>query len=395
MIRVGFVGSGFAARFQYHALRRVYEVPVEVLGVYSPTKANREKFAAERKIRAFESLEALCDAVEVVTVCAPGALHETVAVEVLRRGRHVIVEKPFTGYYGGGREDFRGDQCPKELMLREALASSRRMLEAERASGKTIFYAEDWVYAPSIQKEREILVKSGGQALWIIGGESHSGSHSPFYGIWRYAGGGSLVGKGCHPLTAALYFKAQEGIARQGQAIRPVSVSCRTHELTRLPAYRDLGLLRTDYYDVEDYCQIHITFSDGTVADIFSTEVVLGGVHNWMEVFANNHRTRCNINPINALTTYNAREEYLKDVYVVEKIGSKQGWSQPAPDEDWMNGYAQEMQDFMECIACGRQPLCGSELGHDTVAALYSGYLSAERGGAAVELPQVSTPPSG
>ncbi len=59
-----------------------------------------------------------------------------------------------------------------------------------------------------------------------------------------------------------------------------------------------------------------------------------------------------------------------------------------------MNGYAQEMPDFMECIACGRRPLCGSELGHDTVAALYSGYLSAERGGAAVELPHPSAAPS-
>ena len=391
MIRVGFVGSGFAARFQYHSLRRVYDVPLEVSGVYSPTGEHREKFASERKIRAFDSLDALCDVSDVVTVCAPGALHEKVAVEVLRRGKHAIVEKPFTGYYGDASEDFRGDKFSKEVMLRESLASAQRMLEAERASGKTIFYAEDWVYAPAIQKEREIIVKSGAQILWIIGGESHSGSHSPFYGIWRFAGGGSLVGKGCHPLTAALYFKAQEGLARKGQAIRPVSVSCRTHDLTRLPAYRDLGTLRTDYHDVEDYCQVHVTFSDGTVADIFSTEVVLGGVHNWMEVFANNHRTRCNINPINALTTYNAKEEYLKDVYVVEKIGTKQGWSNPAPDEDWMNGYIHEMQDFMECVAHGRAPLCGSELGYDTVAAMYSAYLSAERKGAEVALPKAAS----
>lgn len=394
MIKVGFVGSGFAARFQYHSLRRVYGVPVEVAGVYSPTSAHREKFAGERNIPAFDSLDALCDVSDVVTVCAPGALHEKVAVEVLNRGRHVIVEKPFTGYYGDGSEEFRGDRCSKELMLREALASSQRMLDAERAGGKSIFYAEDWVYAPAIQKEREILVKSGGQALWILGGESHSGSHSPFYGIWRYSGGGSLVGKGCHPLTTALYFKAEEGLARERRAIRPVSVSCRTHELTRLPTYRDVGALRTDYYDVEDYCQVHITFSDGTVADIFSAEVVLGGVANWMEVFANNHRTRCNINPINALTTYNAKEEYLKDVYVVEKIGTKQGWSQPAPDEDWMNGFLQEMQDFMECVAQNRRPLCGSQLGHDTVAVLYSAYLSAERGGAQVDLPQTTSAPS-
>jgi predicted dehydrogenase len=386
MLRIGFVGSGFAARFQYAAVRRVCGVPVEVAGVWSPTREHRDKFASERNIRAFDALEALCGAVDAVSVVAPPSAHEPAAVEALKHGCHVIIEKPFTGYFGDGHPDFRGDRCGKELMLGEALASSRRMLEAERASGKTIFYAEDWVYAPAIQKEREILVKSGGQALWILAGESHSGSHSPFYGIWRYSGGGSLVGKGCHPLTAALYLKAQEGLARDGRAIRPAAVSCRTHELTRLPAFRDAGVLRTDYYDVEDYCQIHVTFSDGAVADIFSTEVVLGGVHNWMEVFANNHRTRCNVNPIDALTTYNPREEFFKDIYVVEKIGTKQGWSHPAPDEEWMNGFVQEMQDFVECMAQGRRPQCGSELGHDTVAVLYAGYLSAERAGAEVGL---------
>jgi hypothetical protein len=30
------------------------------------------------------------------------------------------------------------------------------------------------------------------------------------------------------------------------------------------------------------------------IADIFASELVMGGVHNWLEIFANNHRTRCN-----------------------------------------------------------------------------------------------------
>ena len=46
-------------------------------------------------------------------------------------------------------------------------------------------YAENWVYAPAVQKEREIVVKTGAQILRMIGEESHSGSHSPSYGIWR------------------------------------------------------------------------------------------------------------------------------------------------------------------------------------------------------------------
>ncbi len=387
-IRVGIVGARFAARFHWEGYRRVYGVPVEVAGVTSKSAESRETFARERGVRAFATFEELCDAVDVVDLCTPGSTHEPLAVQALERGKHVIVEKPFTGYYGPGTDDFRGNTFSKEVMLREAMASCERILEAARASGKLIGYAENWIYAPAVQKEREILAKSGGQILWIIGDESHSGSHSPYYGIWKFSGGGSLVGKGCHPLSAALHLKRTEGEARGGQAIRPATVSARTHEITKLKNFRDAGFLRTSYDDIEDYGQVHITFNDGTVADIFSSELVLGGVHNWMEVFANNHRTRCNLNPVDALETYNPREDFLKDVYVTEKIGTKQGWSHPAADEDWQHGYPQEFQDFMESIAQNRQPLSGAELARDTIAVLYSGYLSAERHGAEVEIPK-------
>jgi predicted dehydrogenase len=386
-IRVGIVGARFAARFHWEGYRRVHGVPVQVVGVSSKSPESREAFARERGLQAFSSFEALCDACEVIDLCTPGSTHEPLAVEALRRGRHVIVEKPFTGYYGPGTPEFRGNTFNKEVMRREAMASCDRVLAAAQGAGKRVCYAENWVYAPAVEKEREILVKSRGQILWIIGDESHSGSHSPYYGIWKFSGGGSLVGKGCHPLTAALHLKRAEGEARDGNPIRPATVSARTHEITRLKSFCDAGFLRTSYEDIEDYGQMHITFHDGTVADIFSSEVVLGGVHNWLEVFANNHRTRCNLNPVDALVTYNPREEFLKDVYVTEKIGTKQGWSHPAPDEDWQHGYPREFQDFMESIAHNREPLSGGELARDTVAVLYSAYLSAERRGQEVDVP--------
>jgi predicted dehydrogenase len=386
-IRVGLVGARFAARFHWEGYRRVYGVTAKVTGITSKSAESRDAFARDHDMTACATMEDLCDAVDVVDVCAPGSAHEPLAIAALKRGKHVVIEKPFTGYYGPGgaaAETFRGNTFPKETMLREAMASCDRILTAAREAGKKIFYAENWVYAPAIQKEREILTKSGGQILWLIGDESHSGSHSPYYGIWKFSGGGSIVGKGCHPLTAALHLKRVEGGAKP---IRPATVSARTHEITRMKNFRDAGFLRTTYDDIEDYGQMHITFDDGTVADIFTSELVMGGVHNWLEVFANNHRTRCNLNPTDALETYNPREEQLKDVYVTEKLGTKQGWSNPAPDEDWQHGYPQEFQDFMECVAFNREPLSGAELARDTIAVLYSAYLSAERKGAEVEIP--------
>ena len=387
-IRIGIVGARFAARFHWEGYRRVYGTPVQVVGVTSTSVESREAFARQHEVKAFTSFEALCEAADVIDLCTPGSTHEPLALQALRRGKHVVIEKPFTGYYGPGAPDFRGNAFSKEVMLREAMASCDRILAAAREAARGICYAENWVYAPAIQKEREILVKSGGQILWVIGDESHSGSHSPYYGSWKFSGGGSLVGKGCHPLTGILYLKRAEGEARDHNPIRPATVSARTHEITRLKTFRDAEFLRTDYEDIEDYGQMHVTFEDGTVADVFSSELALGGVHNWLEVFANNHRTRCNLNPVNALETFNPKDELLRDVYVVEKTGTKQGWSHPAPDEDWQHGYQHEFEDFAQCLAHNREPLCGGELARDTIAVLYSAYLSAERRGSEVEVPQ-------
>lgn len=387
-IRVGLVGAGFAARFHWEGFKRVYGVPIQIVGVTSKTRQSREAFAEERKIQAFASLADLCEAVDVIDLCTPPSSHEQLAVQALALGKHVIIEKPLTGYFGTAAADFRGNDFSKKKMLEETMQSCERILTAATRSGKKVCYAENWVYAPSIQKEREILQKSGAQILWMRGEESHSGSHSPYYGSWEFSGGGSLVGKGCHPLSAALYLKQVEGESRNGVPIRPVTVSARTHEITRLKSYRDEGFLRTAYKDIEDYAQVHVNFSDGTIADIFASELVLGGVQNSLEVICNNHRTRCNLNPTNALETFNASEERFKDVYVVEKIGTKQGWSHPAPDESWQHGYPQEFQDFMESIWHDREPLAGITLARDTTAVLYSAYVSAELGGTETRVPE-------
>ena len=53
------------------------------------------------------------------------------------------------------------------------------------------------------------------------------------------------------------------------------------------------------------------------------------------------------------MQTYNTVEKNFKDIYVVEKIGTKQGWSCPSPDEDWFTGYPQEIEAFYRSIAYG------------------------------------------
>jgi len=383
-VRAGIVGSGFAANLHYEGIRRVYGTDVDLAGVFSPTAANAKRFAEPRGLDTFPSLEAMLDQVEVVHVCASPAAHESVAVAALVRGVHAIVEKPLTGWFGDGTADFHASGASMQKALDGALASIDRMLDAEARSKAMILYAENWVYAPAIQKEREIIEKTGAQLLWMHGEEAHSGSHSKAYGFWRLNGGGALIGKGVHPLTAALYLKRVEGRARHGRPIRPAAVSARMHSLTRLEGYTDRGFLRTDYHDIEDFSATHVVFEDGTVADIFASEIVMGGIHNWLEVMANNHRAVCNINPNTAMQTYNPAEDQFRDIYVVEKIGTKQGWAPTAPDEDFITGFPQEVEAFYRAVTTGEPPESDSRLAADCISTVYSAYLSAERKGAEV-----------
>ena len=116
-IRVGLVGSQFAARFHWEGWRRVYGVPVEVVGVTSRSAPARDAFAKDKRIRTFETLEELCAGVDVVDLCTPPSSHEELAVQALQLGKHVIIEKPLTGYFGSGTPEFRGNRFSKETML--------------------------------------------------------------------------------------------------------------------------------------------------------------------------------------------------------------------------------------------------------------------------------------
>jgi predicted dehydrogenase len=385
-IRAGIIGSGFAARFHYDALQHVFSTKVEIVGVYSVAEKELEEYTTQRNLKAFHDLNALIESCDLIHVCTPPITHEPIVVTALKKNKHVIVEKPLTGYFGDDTENFNGDTFCREQGLAHTLESLRRMLDAEKKSKGKIMYAENWIYAPAIQKEREILEKTKAQIIWMHGEQSHSGSHSLAYGQWKLSGGGSMIGKGCHPLSVAIYFKHVEGRAKDGKPIRPKTITARTHAITRMPGYKNEGHLQTTYKDIEDFSLMHIEFEDGTIASLFASELVLGGVNNWIEVNTSNHRTKCQMSHNDAMKTYTPVGENYKDIYVVEKTETKQGWSFISPDEGWFHGYQHEMNAFYQSAAYGCAIESNSSLASDVIATIYAGYVSSERKGAAVDV---------
>jgi predicted dehydrogenase len=379
-IRIGIAGTGFAGRFH---LENFPETGAEVVGVTSTRPESRDAFAVKHGVRSFTSVAEMLPEIDVLDICTPPSSHGEYILQAAAAGKHVIVEKPFTGFYGS-------PECyNKRQMLDEVVAEVKRLREAVRSAGIILGYAENFVYAPSIQKEREIVEKTRAQILRMTGEESHSGSHSPVYGVWSVQGGGSLIAKGCHPLGAILYLKRKEGLARIGKPIRPVAVSARTHSITRLPAFEDKGFLRTKYQDTEDYALLHVVFEDGMVADIMASELVLGGIYDFVEVFANNHRTRCRMSPVNVIDVYNPRHEQFKDLYLVEKITTNEGWIPASPEEGWSLGYGKELRNFVDAVRTGWAPESDLDLAIDTTLTLYAGYVSADEKGKEVEVPWI------
>ncbi len=379
--RIGIAGAGFAASFHLENM----PAAGDVVGVTSAREESRTAFAAKHGLRAYDSVEAMLGDIDILDICTPPSSHTELILAAAAAGKHVIVEKPLTGFFGSPAEFTKGQ------MLHEVTAECKRLREAVRSAGVTVGYAENFVYAPAVQKEREILEITKSQILRLQGEQSHNGSQSPVYGIWSIQGGGSMIAKGCHPLGAVLYLKAKEGLARRGKPIRPVAVSARTHSITMLPDFEDKGFIRTGYPDpIEDYSLMHIVFDDGMIADVTASDIVLGGIHNYVEVFANNHRTRCRLSPVSIVDVYNPKHEQFADLYLVEKLSTNEGWIAASPDEGWTLGFRHELVDFIDAIGKGKSPQSNLDLAIDNTLVIYAAYVSADDMGREIEIPRLA-----
>ena len=85
-----------------------------------------------------------------------------------------------------------------------------------------------------------------------------------------------------------------------------------------------------------------------------------------------------------AMKTYTPSGENYKNIYVVEKTETKQGWSFISPDEGWFHGYQHEMNAFYQSAAHGCQIESNSSLASDVIATIYAGYVSAQKKGCEV-----------
>lgn len=380
-ICLGVAGAGRATELHMNALKRFSGIPIKLKRIISTrldvVEKAKELYGFEEFSDSFESLIE-DDEINVIDICTPPYVHEEMIIKALRAGKHVICEKPLTGYFGAENDSQPiGKNVAKTFMYDELIKKIDHLREVVEQSGKKFMYAENFVYAPAINKAAEIIAKKGSRILFMKGEESLKGSSSRVAGQWDKTGGGTFLRTGIHPLSAVLWLKQIEAKARQVE-IKVESVladmGCITDSLTEYE-HRHIAARP---YDVEDCGTVIINFSDKTRAVIMATDTLLGGSKNYVQLYCNDTAINCNLTMSDLMSTYFLDEEHLDDVYISEMLPSKTGWNNPFLADEVIRGYVDEMQDFMEAVYYDKEPKSGFDLAYDTIKIVYAAYKSAE-----------------
>jgi predicted dehydrogenase len=186
MLRVALFGSGW---IQDRHARGILDHPgAELVAVANWREPSARELAERHGIpRVTTDWEALAadPAIDAGVVASPNALHEPQAVALLRRGKHVLVEKP----------------------MAMSVSGCDAMIEAAEGTGASLMVAHCWRFHPDVIAMREriargefgTVVKTHGYGVHVNWGPSG------WFTDPALAGGGALVDMGVHAIDTARF----------------------------------------------------------------------------------------------------------------------------------------------------------------------------------------------
>ena len=379
---IGMVGAGRACElhaFGYHRSN----IPVRLKTVMARRKVQldvaMEKYGFEQATTDFQDL-LNDDEIDVIDICTPPYVHKEEILQALNAGKHVICEKPLTGYFGRpGDPEPVGEKVSKKFMYECLLEDLDEIRQKVKSSGKRFMYAENFVYAPAVIKAGEIIRAKKSRILYMKGEESLKGSSSSVAGAWDKTGGGIFMRNGVHPLGAILYLKEQESIS-QGHNVTVKSVIGDMGYATKRLSEHEHRHIAARPQDVEDAGTAVITFTDGSKATIIATDNLLGGSKNYVEVYANDAAINCRLTMNDAMETYMVDDEGMEGVYLSEMLPIVTGWNKPFVADEMLRGYCNEIVDFMGAVTEDREAEGCFDLAAQVMKVTYAAYYSDEIG---------------
>jgi len=131
-------------------------------------------------------------AVDAVVICTPNALHVPQAMQALRAGRHVLVQKP----------------------LALSLADARAVVDLAQDTGRILFVDYTYRFLATMAAMREALPHIG--PARSVHAEFHNiygpGAEKTWFFDRRLSGGGALLDLGVHLLDLALWLLAPAAV---------------------------------------------------------------------------------------------------------------------------------------------------------------------------------------
>jgi predicted dehydrogenase len=382
---VGFIGSGFNARFHMQAFRGVREA--DVLGVWSPNKKNAASAA---------QLARDLDVGQAQPYSSIGAMVADPAIDAiwLAGPNHARIEnvEEIVDAIERGVGTLKGIACEKPLARN--VAEAKRVIELVERVGLAHGYLENQVFAPQVETGRELLWARGaattGRPYLARAAEEHSGPHMPWFWRGDLQGGGVLNDMMCHSALVVRHLLTKPGAGLA--TVRPVRVTAHIASLkwTRPNYSKQLAKMMGSDVDYtkrpsEDFASTTIEFEtdDGhTVIGEAST--------SWSFVGAGLRLSAELLGPEYSMS-WNTLDSGLKVFFsravrgkagedLVEKQNAEVGLMPVVANEAAAYGYENEDRHFVRVFLGKEKPKLTLHDGLEVVKILMTAYQSAEQG---------------
>ncbi|PYO35268.1 MAG: dehydrogenase [Gemmatimonadetes bacterium] len=382
---VGFIGSGFNARFHLQGFRGVRDA--DVLGVWSPNAKHAEETAAlARKLdvgetKPYNSIAAMVadPAIQALWLCGPNFAR----IENVEEIAHAVT---------GGKGALTGIACEKPLARN--VAEAKRVVELVKQAGLKHGYLENQVFAPQVEWGRAIIWARGaaltGRPYLARAAEEHSGPHMPWFWRGDLQGGGVLNDMMCHSALVVRHLLTKPGAARSTVSPKRITAHMASLKWTRPEYVKRLGQQMGPDVDygkrpAEDFASLIVEFAtdDG--------HKVLGeATTSWSFVGAGLRLSAELLGPEYSLS-WNSLDAGLKLFFsrevkgktgedLVEKQNAEMGLMPVVANEAAAYGYEAEDRHFVRVFLGKEQPQLTLDDGLEVVRVLMTAYQSAEQG---------------
>jgi predicted dehydrogenase len=380
---VGFIGSGFIARFHIQSWIGLRDA--DVLGVWSPNQQNAASAAALAReldvgeARPYASISEMVADPAIDAIWLTGPNHAR--VENVEEIVHAIES---------GQGTLKAIACEKPLARN--VAEAEHITALVKRAGLMHGYLEDQLFTPHVERGRDLIWARGaattGRPYLARAAEEHSGPHAPWFWQGQLQGGGVLNDMMCHSVLLVRHLLTQPG--EPLSTVRPVRLTGHIASLkwTR-PEYverlkQTMGP-QVDYAraPTEDFASLTIEFEtdDGyTVLVEVSTSwsFVGAGLRLSTELLGPEYSMRWS-SLESGLTVFFSREvrgEQGEDL--VEKQNAEVGLMPVVPNEPSVYGYEAENRHFVRAFLGTESPRLTFDDGVEVVKLLMTAYQSAE-----------------